>query len=460
MIARLGQGIVARLDPLTRSWPLPDDRRWLLPLLIVGYVLAMTWKWKFPDWQGIPFPPIFVASIVLPALAWRRWRGVLEPYAAAAIAATASMAMTDVAQLWTQPIRDIELYLKAGDRWLAGAPIYSQVPLTANPTDLSNYPFLYPPVTLPLFGVLGLLPMPVAAALWIGASALLFVGALRLVGLSWRWCVFLLAWPPVFQGLYVGNVAVPLFALFAAAPWRPGLLAVAPIFKLYSGIAGLWLLRTEHRLSFLLGVVAVLGVCVLTLPMTGLTLWGEWLRALGTYQVSQQQLPDYLYGFGLARYVPMATFAVVAGVVTVLALRARGRREQLARLGVATVAGSPSLFSHGWLVALPALFALDTPWLWLALGLTSCAPGAAWFAAIGLVLAGWFDPILRKQRGFDAWHPLGVASSPWPGAIGRFGHRRSRRQDPQAPLRQLQPEPALSTPVEPVVPPRTPEPSA
>jgi hypothetical protein len=100
----------------------------------------------------------------------------------------------------------------------------------------------------------------------------------------------------------------------------------------------------------------------------------------------------------------------------VLALRARDSKDQLARLGIATVTSSPSLFSHGWLVALPAMFRLDTRWLWLVLGITACAPGFAWFAVVGIVIASWYTPSMRKRPGDDPWHPLGAAREPWPEA--------------------------------------------
>ncbi len=121
-----------------------------------------------------------------------------------------------------------------------------------------------------------------------------------------------------------------------------------------------------------------------------------------------------LYGFGLARYVPLAVFTSVAAVVLVLAVWTRGRREQLARLGVATVTGSPSLFSHGFLVALPAMLRLDTPWFWLVFGLTACAPGLAWFGALAIVVVSWHVPAMWKRRLPDGWHPLGAAAGPWP----------------------------------------------
>ena len=379
------------------------------------YVLAMTPTWNFPDAHGIPFGPLFLAVVATALVAWRWRRGVLGPIAAAAIVALTAMAMTDVTSLVTQGWRDIGIYLKAGERWLDGLQVYTLRPLDASPIDLSNYPFLYPPLTLPLFAALSLLPYPVAVAVWAVGSASAFVYGLRRVGLDWGWCLLLFAWPPLLQGVWVGNVAVPLFLFLAISPWRPAALAVGPIFKIYSGLAGLWLLRREHLRSLAIAVIGVVAAVALTLPLVGIDRWSEWLAGIRAYQISQHLLPS-LYGFGLARYVPWLLFVAVAAVVLVLALRTSDRREQLARLGVATVTGSPSLFSHGFLVALPAIFRLDTPWLWLVLGLTGAAPGPAWFGALAIVVAAWFIPSMRKRPVADPWHPLGSASAPWPAA--------------------------------------------
>jgi glycosyl transferase family 87 len=398
-----------------RVGPLADDLRWLLPIGLVAYVLAMTWNWNFPDWRGIPYPPLWLALVATVLAAWR-WRvGAVGPIAAAAIVALTAMAMTDTASFFTQGLRDIGIYLKAGDRWLAGLPVYDQVPIDTAPADLSNYPFLYPPLTLPFFGALSQLPFPVATAAWAAASAAALLAGLRRVGLSWRWCLVLFAWPPIVQGLWVGNVAVPLFLFFAIAPWRPSALAVGPIFKVYSGIAGLWLLRREHWRSLAVAMFAVLAAVALTLPLVGLEQWRDWLAGLEAYQVSQRLLRN-LYGFGLAGYLPWIVFVVAAAVVVVLALRTRDRRDQLARLGVATVTASPSLFSHGFIVTLPAMFRLDTPWFWLAFGMTACAPGLAWFVVIALLVVSWYVPHLRKGAVDDPWHPLGAATEPWPSA--------------------------------------------
>jgi len=415
-----------RLAPLVdraRIGPLADDGRWIVPFGLVAYVLGTTWSWEFPDYHGIPFPPVWLALACTALIAWRVRRGSIDPIAAAAIVGLTAMAMTDVASIWTQGLRDIEIYLKAGHRWLEGAPVYMQIPLATAPADLSNYPFLYPPVTLPFFAALSVLPLPVAAIVWFALSVGALLAGLRWVGLNWRWCLVLLAWPPIVQGLWVGNVAVPLFVFFAVAPWIPAALAIGPIFKIYSGLADLWLLRREHWRDLALAILVVGAVTAASFLVVDARLWTEWFGGLGAYQVSQRLLPN-LYGFGLARYIAFGLFVAIAAVVIVLALRTRGRREQLARLGVATVAASPSLFSHGFLVALPAMFRLDTAWFWLAFGITACAPGPAWFAALAIVVVSWYVPAMRKRFVRDPWHPLGSAAAAWPGALQRAPLRR------------------------------------
>jgi hypothetical protein len=416
-------GVGAALGSLRRRLPLvSEDPLWALSIGLGLYVLWTTWNWEFPDWRGIPFPPVWLALSVAGLVAWR-WRvGHVSPIAATAIVVTTSMLMTDVASLWTQGQRDIGIYLKAGERWLAGNPIYDAVPLAVAPIDLSNYPFLYPPLTLPLFGALSLLPYVVACVLWTAASAAALLFGLRRVGLDWRWCAVMLVWPPVVQGLWVGNVAIPLFALFAIAPRRPAALAIGPIFKIYSGIATLWLLRREHWRSLVVGAGMVILVTVLTLPMVGVERWREWLQALSVYQDSQRLLPG-LYGFGLARFLPFAAFAAIAGLVLLAAVRARHSLDQLARLGVATIVASPSLFSHGFLVAIPAMLRLDRPWLWLFLGITAAAPGLAWFAALAVLITSWFMPLMRKRPVEDGWHPLGAGTEPWPDAAAEPANR-------------------------------------
>jgi hypothetical protein len=288
--------------------------------------------------------------------------------------------------------------------------------LTARPADLSEYPFLYPPLTLPLFGFLSALPLPLTAALWTGASLAAVLLGFRLIGIDWRWSLLLLAWPPVLQGLWVGNVALLLFLLFAAAPRLPGGLVASVAFKLYSAIGVLWLVRERRWADLAAGVAIVVAVAAITAPLVPAGLWVDWVRGLALYQESQAVLPDYLYGLGLGRWLPQLVVAIVGLLVIAMAVRGPSPRERLARLGMATIVASPSLFAHGFLVGLPSFLALRTGLVWLVLGITACSPGLAWWLAPLLAVAAWVAPALRRLPDPDPWHPLGWRLEPWPDA--------------------------------------------
>ena len=128
-------------------------------------------------------------------------------------------------------------------------------------------------------------------------------------------------------------------------------------------------------------------MAVLTLPLTGVGPWQDWIEALRLYQLSQQNVP-VLYGFGLLRFVPLWVFLALA-VAALLAALAHGPRW-----------AGPSRDGHGGRlsVALGARAAhcgavdalLAGAWLWLAVGVTSAPDGLQWWWAVGLVAASWF----------------------------------------------------------------------
>ncbi|HEY6057669.1 MAG TPA: glycosyltransferase family 87 protein, partial [Candidatus Limnocylindrales bacterium] len=393
---------------------------WLVVVGYLAYVVYATLDWQVPSSGGLRFAPVWgVCALGLAGLV-RLVRGRLGPTGMLASAALAGMLVTDLTMFWTQDLRDLHLYLKAGANYLDGNRVYLDRLITERPADLTDYPFLYPPLTLPFFAVLAELPRSLVDGAWVIASGGLAIGGLRAIGLPWRWCAAALVWPPFAQGLYVGNVAMPVFALFAAAPWLGLGLVVAAIFKLYSGIGALWLVRERHLGALVAGVLVTIGLVVTTLPLTGIDRWLEWLSGLGWYSRSQPLLPGFLYGIGLPRYVP-APVGVAAGLlVLAAAIRARGH-VGLARVGVATVAASPSLFPHGLLVVVPSLVTLPPMAFWLAIGITSVAPGLAWWAAIGLLIASWLplqSPSPAQRRRDDDLHPLGSSRTPWPTAPG------------------------------------------
>jgi len=410
---------------------------WLLVGCVVAYIAATCWWRTVWFGPGVGFLPAWIAlaAVSLGSGCWLAARSGrrLRPLEASVLLAWPGMVLTDLSGTY-QPLRDLGIYLKAGQHFLSGAPVYIQSTIDARPADLTNYPFLYPPMTLPFFGVLSLLPTIVAQAIWVAGSLALGLAALRLMGLRWRWVLLAPLWPPLFQGLWVGNVVVPALALFALAPRLGGGLVLGAVFKSYTGIAAMWLVRERRWRGLAAGLVGLAGLAVATLPLTGTRPWLDWIEGLRLYQVSQQDLPA-LYGFGLMEFVPLWGFVGLA-VLAVVAALAAGGREGLARLGTATIVASPSLWAHGMLVAVPSLLYLAPAWLWLGLAITSSPEGIQWWSLVALVAVSWAVPWLRRDvtaRPEAAWlDPLADgASGAWPdmpdrerGPAASVGRRR------------------------------------
>ncbi len=389
---------------------------WLLLPILAGDAAVSTWGVSWPNGSAVPYWALWLVTttvaIGVAAAGAARLRPSaprLRPVEALAIAAVLLMVMTDVTMLW-QPLRDLGIYLKAGHHFLDGSPVYMQTPLTTQPDDRTAYPFLYPPLTLPLFGLLAVLPEWLARAVWVALSVGLAVTSLRLFGVPWRWAVPALLWPPFFEGVWVGNVAVPALALFAIGPRLGASLVLGAVFKPYTGLAALWLALERRWRQLLAGIATTALFAAATLPLTGTGAWSDWLDGLRAYQGSQPLLPG-LYGFGLPRYFPYVLYVALAVAAVVAALRARGR-EALARFGVATVVASPSLFGHGLLVTVPAMLRLRGPWLWLALGLVSLPHGPWLWLGVAVVAASWLLPSMAGAG--EPWPGVGEAQKPAP----------------------------------------------
>jgi hypothetical protein len=423
------------LTGIVRTIDLERSGGWALVAVLAVEVMVVTRSTDVPNGSGIPYWGVWLvavaASLVVASLLAAHLRPSgpwLRPVEALAILAVVAMVLSDVTMAW-QPLRDLGIYLKAGEHFRDGSAVYLQTPLAVQPVDRTSYPFLYPPCTLPFLGALSVLPLELVQALWVCCSLGLGLLALRLFGLPRRWLVAAVLWPPLFQGLWVGNVAVPALALYAIGPWLGAGLVLGAIFKPYTSLAALWLVAERRWMQIAAGAGAMLLLVAATVPLTGLTLWTDWLSALGVYQTSQRSLPG-LYGFGLPRFVPFAVYAALAVAAVAAALRARGK-DSLARLGTATVVASPSLFGHGLLVAVPSMLSLRSPWLWLAIGFLSTPDGLQWWLAVVVVAASWALPAMRRATAADATqrdtaapeplHPLGATQEPWP----RFSAERN-----------------------------------
>lgn len=390
--AAVGSGL-EWLGKLLRS----DAFDWLLVVLLAIYILIAVYDWRLPDRNGQSFGPIWAGLSVVGIVLLRIRRGRFEPVAALAVEVAVAAVLTNSTQFYGQFLRDLGIYLSAGEHFSNGQPVYLTTLITQAPADKTAYPYLYPPLTLPFLGLLAGLPEVLISGVWLLGSAAIGVGGLRLVGLPWRWAIAGLLWPPFFQGLYVGNVAVPAFGLFAAAPWFGAGLIVAATFKPYSGVAALWLVR-ERRFGQLVAGIAIVGLLALiTLPLVGLGQWQAWVQGIRLYTDSEQLVPGALLAMALEHYFAQTVWLVAAALAIGWAWLGKGL-DGLARFGVATVVGSPSLHAHGFLVVVPAFLGLRTPLAWVAFGITSVAPGLGWWMSIVLVVIASVIRPLRRAR--------------------------------------------------------------
>jgi glycosyl transferase family 87 len=302
---------------------------WAGPILLGAYVFwqfHVAFGWRAGEFAWLALVAALAVAILLVH------RPSLSAVTFMALEVLAASLIYDVAYSWDGGLRDLRLYLSAGSSFLAGGAVYTVAPIQSYPGDLGALPFLYPPSTLPIFGLLSTLPFSFAAALWVAGSVGAIVWSLRLLGLSWRWTIVGLLWPPIEQGLFVGNIAAPSFLLVALAPRFAGGLVLGGLLKPQNGVMAFWLLRERAWRSLFLGIGTVLAVVLCTLPFTGFALWADWVSGLFAYQESQRFLPG-LFGIGLGRYLPLWVLVVVVTIVIVLALIPRGR-ESLGRLGL------------------------------------------------------------------------------------------------------------------------------
>lgn len=356
-----------------------------------------------------------VAALVGLVLA-RRWPGVSAIRLALAGEVVAIWAVADVV-IWSAStyFYDFRVYWAAGVHARERVAIYLPGPITELPHSASSDWFLYPPPLIPLLDLVTRLPQaPVA---WVFAFAMAAFGVLayRALGLSWRWSVLLLAFPPMLKGIESGNIANLTFLLFAGGVrWGPGLVLGA-LFKVQNVIPAAWLARERRWRDIAIGVALVAGVCLLTFPFVGLDTWRAWAAGLAYRQQSQVNLP-ILYGDSLAEFMPAVAFLALSAVAFLVAFRLRERRG-LAGLGLASIIASPSLWPHGFVMAVPALLALPSSIVvWVALGIAGANSayglwGMTALASLGLVWGSWDRAIPE-----DPLHPLGGQAGPWPAA--------------------------------------------
>jgi hypothetical protein len=296
-----------------------------------------------------------------------RARLVLRGALVAALVVVTAHSLVDLVTSYA-PYVDLEIPLRAAERWMAGGQPYLASSFAAPPGY--DLPFLYPPPVLPLVAPLTLLPRGLVWTAWFGACLGAGVFAVRRLGFRWRFVPFVLLWPPFAEAIIGGNVQVVLFAAFVTVFWtdrgrtrnevthdrdgptdaRDGVFAVlVPFLKVSQPQALVALLRIRPRAA-VIGTALLAGVLVTTLPLTGPDLWRAWLAQLG-------RAADPAWGIGgasLTRGLPALVGSVVLGA-TVVGCLTVPRRRLGAWAGVLTVLGAPSLRMFGVQFCLPAM---------------------------------------------------------------------------------------------------------
>jgi hypothetical protein len=265
---------------------------------------------------------------------------------------------------------DLEIPLRAGERWAAGGQPY--LPEAFGSAPGATQPFLYPPFLLPLLAVLAPLPRFPLELFWSGLCLLAAVAALRRLEVPPLLWLPALCWPPFFEPIVGGNVQVMLFLAFTVLFWRRsgrpleplprdptdpresgpvmGLLAVS-IGALKVSQAHPWVFLLRHRWRAALGAAGVVIVVATAMTLvTGLQPWSDWIA-----QVRLATDPTWdLGGIALSRFVPWPIGLVVT-IASFAALWFVPRRDPGPWIGVLSVVGAVSLHTFGLLFLVPAM---------------------------------------------------------------------------------------------------------
>jgi hypothetical protein len=241
------------------------------------------------------------------------------------------IAKAQIGTIWVGPRAgvDVEIPLRAAERWMAGGEPYEASAFVSGPG--ATQPFLYPPFMLPFYAVLTSVPR--SLALWSGVAIMLVaaVVTIRRLRIPWLWAPLVLAWPPFTEGIIDANFVMLTFLAFIVlfyrsdpgAAWRPvprdvslpdestvqiGALATfTGAVKVSQPHAWIFVLRHRWRAA-ILGAVALAAIVLATLPLTGIDLWFDWVAQL-------RRAGDVTWdlgGFAVPRFLPPGVGLVVA----------------------------------------------------------------------------------------------------------------------------------------------------
>ncbi len=289
---------------------------------------------------------------------------------------------------------DLEIPLRAAERWQAGQPPYLASAFTSPPG--ATQPFLYPPFTLPFLALLTGLPRAFIGTVAVAIMLLAAIASARRLQIPWVWLPLVLAWPPFGEAIIGANVQMLLFAAFVflffragGVPWRApgrdvadpgesavmvgGLATVVGAIKLSQPHPWVYVLRYRPRAA-IGGALVMVAIVAATLPLTGIDLWFDYLA-----QLQRAADPTWdLGGFQLARFAPAGVGLVVA-IACLVGVWFVPRERDAAWIGVLSVVGSLSLHIFGLLFLVPSMLLIRL----------EAALVAAIFMATYAYIGGW-----------------------------------------------------------------------
>jgi hypothetical protein len=291
---------------------------------------------------------------------------------------------------------DLEIPLRAAERWLSGGDPYPAEAFTA-PIG-PGLPFLYPPFVLPFVAPLTALSRAILMVVWTAILAGTGYAACRRLGVGRILSGLALLWPPFFEGILGGNVQVLLFAAFVALMYRDGRqldparrerpAAVDGILGTFVGAlkvsqihAWVYLLRRRPEAAVIgLGVFAVLAA--MTLPLVGLDRWSAWIAQAGRSGDPSWSPIGAPLSIFVGQPVALAIAALSVAGVFVVPIRQAG-----AWVGILTLLGAPSLHMFGLLFLLPGMLRVRREiGLAAAILVATYDSVAIWLAIFGI---GW-----------------------------------------------------------------------
>jgi hypothetical protein len=293
---------------------------------------------------------------------------------------------------------DVEIPLRAAERWLAGQPPYLADAFSVR--GGATLPFLYPPFTLPFLAGLTELPRTLVDAVVVAAMVVSAIVACRRLSIPWLWLPLFLVWPPFAEGIAGGNLQIALFAAYVYLFFAPGgvawsarprdigepttsglmvggLATVIGAVKVSQPHAWVYALRHRPRPAIIGLVVAVL-LTALTLALTGTALWRSWVA-----QLRLASDPAWASGgIALSRYLPSGVGLAIA-IVCLAAVPFVPWRSAGAWIGLLSVVGTLSLHVFGLLFLLPAMLVIRREIaLVVAILVTTYRPDAIWIAVL------------------------------------------------------------------------------